>query len=413
MHPFSTLSLGASALCFSLCAVISSALADDSQLFGVADIDIQATPPGPQIVVRNIAGNHHISNVNLAVQGNSFAFGIGGYVECTGVQIENYALREGHLLSGGAFGIGRTSLLMSKALPDSLSINREGDMDAHTFQVPVALLANPQIDIDPAAIVMAAAEQAPSKFDYLRKDQVIEVKIPVRWEAQCNSYTHNKITKKTLVEADIDQVSYLTKDVTLKIKYQGDPQLFQMSAKLGGEQPGQFQVGDQPFKITSMSFQPDMPHYVGGCPDETTIRVDYMGQGRGEIRIRVNDGGQTIYNSPNIAFDAKDGKQSHEFEIAVPKPPQHQLNQTKHHNLQVYVSGKSEEEQLWPAYYQQMDAALWKHRCTPVMNPVLGGANTGQKGGYQQQGPGLSPVLPKRLQKPEPAPARPARQKIN
>ena len=373
MLPIQTIARGAAVLALGLTALAAPALADDSQLYGVKNIGVSLSGATPEIVVANSAGNHQLKNLKLAVQGNSVAVGIGGYVDCTGIQIENWTFREGHFLAAGAFGIGRTSLLMSRALPNSSDINHVSDMDAHSFNMPVALLANPQIGIDPAAVVLAAADKAPSKVGYLRQDHVIEVKIPLRWEAHCNNYIRNKITKKTVVEAS--DTSYLTKDVTLKIKYQGDPQLFEVNAQIaqGGGLPNQLQAGPSPFKITQMSFQPNMPHHVGACPATTKIRVFYQGQGKGELRIRINDGGATIHDSAKIAFDSKDGKQHYDFEIETPKASKFDLNKTVAHSLRVYVRGKGENEQIWPSTYQPMGTAVWKHRCTPQVNPVLGG----------------------------------------
>src|SRR3546814_17588005 len=78
----------------------------------------------------------------------SVSVAVSGYVDCTCIQVENWAKREGHFLSGGAFGIGRTSLLTGEDLPDSSDIDHVSDMDARTFQLPLATLANPQIGID-------------------------------------------------------------------------------------------------------------------------------------------------------------------------------------------------------------------------------------------------------------------------
>ncbi len=391
-------------------ALAASANADDSKLKGVKNIDV-FTNGVPEVIVSNVAVNKQLQNLQLAVQGNTIPVNVGGYVECLGTVSETLLMRDGYFLAGGAFGIGRTSLLMKKNLPNSNSIDNVSDMDAHAFQMPIAMLANPQIDIDPVAIVLAAADQAPNKVGYLRQDHVITVKMPIRWEAQCDYYIRQKgINKKTTTESG-ETISYLTKDVSLKIKYQGDPQLFAVNAKLsqGGGLPNQVQVGDQPFKITSMSFQPNMPHHVGACPAETTIRVNYMGQGKGEIRIRVNDGGTTIFNSSKIAFDSKNGQQHHDFEIALPKAPKHEPNKTQNHNLRVYVRGKGQEEQVWPGNYQLMDSALWKHRCTPSLNPALGGAQGGKVGGYQNQGQAGPAAAPKRL-KAVPVNPRPRRQ---
>ncbi|MGF1628066.1 MAG: hypothetical protein ACFCUT_01210 [Kiloniellaceae bacterium] len=408
MQPLNTFAKGAAVLALGLAALAAPALADDSQLYSATSIDVKLYDPAPEITVRNVAGNHQLSALQLAVQENTIPFAIGGHVDCLGTTSENLTWRHGAYLSSGAYGIGRTSLLMSKSLPDSSNINHTSDMDAHTFQMPVGLLGNPQIGVDPVAIVLAAAEQTPSKIAYLRQDRVITVQFPIRWESTCAPYSRNKISKQTVVEANNPR-SFITKDVTLKIVYQGDPQLFEVNAQLaqGGGLPNQVEVGDQPFKVTSMQFQPNMPHHVGACPATTTIRVFYQGQGKGEIRIRVNDGGSTIYNSPKIAFDSKNGKQHHDFEIATPKASIFDLNKTVAHALKVYVRGKADNEQIWPVHYQLMDQAAWNHRCTPQMNPTIGGATGSGKvaGGSQSGGAGQAPTPTLQLKQPETQPA--------
>src|SRR3546814_15326834 len=89
---------------------------------------------------------------------------------------------------------------MSKALPSSSSIDHVQDMDAHTFQLPAALLGNPQIGVNPIAAVLAAAEQAPDRPAWLRQDYVLTVKIPLRCEAECARYTRHNIHKLTTTE---------------------------------------------------------------------------------------------------------------------------------------------------------------------------------------------------------------------
>jgi hypothetical protein len=398
----------------SLGAFGASALADDSQLYGVKSIDVKLSGAVPEVVVRNVAANHSLGALQLAVQGTHVAVGVSGHVDCTGIQIENWTYREGHFLSGGAFGIGRTSLLMAQALANSSDIDRTSAMGAKTFQLPVASLANPQIAIDPVAAILAEAEKAPSKIAWLRQDQVVTVKVPLRWEADCAYYTRNKITKQTIKEAA--QPSYLTRDVDLKIVYKGDPQLFEVNAQVsqGGGLPGQLQVGDQPFKITSMTFQPSMPHHVGACPATKKVRIYYQGQGKGEIRIRINAGNTPMLESPVIAFDSKNGQQHYDFDLETPKAYVNNINNTVQHNLRVYVRGKGATEQVWPAHYQLMDQAVWKTRCTPVVNPVLGGGGAGGKvGGFQNGGANQTPTPGLRLRQPQPVdPATPVIRRV-
>ena len=363
------------AAALALSALAGPALADSSHFNGVKDMDVKQLGAVPAVTVRNVAANHNLGSLKLAVQENHVAVALGGYVECLGTTSENLAWRHGTFLRDGAFGIGRTSLVLSKQLPQSSSIDHVSDMDGHTFQLPVAQLADPQIAIDPVAIVLRHADKAPDRLQYLRQNHVIIERIPIRWQATCATYSRDKIGKNTIIEA-MQPLSYVTKDVTLRIEYQGDPQLFEVNAQLGqgGGLPNQLQAGAQPFKITQMSFQPNMPHHVGACPAATTIRVFYQGQGKGEIRIRVNDGSSTIYDSPKIAYDAKTGKQHHDFEIVSPKASKFDLNKTVTHPLKVYVRSKADSEQVWPSHYQVMDQATWNHRCTPTLNPALGGA---------------------------------------
>src|SRR3546814_12405252 len=66
----------------------------------------------PEITIGNIAANHLLANLDLAIQETTIAVVVGGYVECLGTVSENWKEREGYALKGGAFGLGRTSLLM-------------------------------------------------------------------------------------------------------------------------------------------------------------------------------------------------------------------------------------------------------------------------------------------------------------
>ena len=398
MQPLTTFA-AAAALTAGLVVLTAPATADDSHYYtGTNGIVLShgfGNPGPPEVVVRNVAGNHLLQNLHLAIEGNTIAVNVVGTFGCSGIVFDNWQKREGYFLRSAAFGIGRTSLLLSKALPESSDINRNSSWSGNLFQMPVAMLGHPQVNVDPVAVVLAAAEQAPSKIDWLRQDHVLSVKIPLRGEAICDSYLRYKVVKNTIIEST-DEVSYLTKDVELKVVYKGDPQLYavNVNAQLGQGQglPDQLGGGYQPFKVTSMQFQPNMPHHIGACPATTKIRVFYQGQGKGEVRIRVNDGSSTIYDSPKVAFDGKNGKQHHDFEIATPKASKFDLNKTVAHALKVYVRGKADSEQVWPAHFQVMDQATWNHRCTPQLNPALGGGTVSPGVQLKQPAPAV-PVI--------------------
>lgn len=399
MSPSKTLS---AALALGLATLAGPALADSSQKNGAKAMDVMAHAPAPVVTVRNIAANHALSSLKLAVQEHQIAVSVGAAVTCLGTTSETLMWRKGYALGGGAYGIGRTTLLMSRELASSTSIDQVSDMDAHTFQMPSALLANPQIAIDPIAEVLAAADKAPSKLAWLRQDHVITVKIPLRVQAQCNWYERNKIAKQTIYEGhqEGEYGSYLTKDVELKIAYQGDPQLFavNVNAQLGQGQgmPNQIGGGYQPFKLTSMQFQPNMPHHIGACPAKTTIRLQYEGVGRGTVQIAVHEGAKIIDGPHSFLYNGKDGKAHHYFDIEIPKPSASNLNKTKSHNLSVRVRTKDWNAQSWDGGYTQMDTATWNVRCTPTVNPSLGGSGPSVQ--FKQPSPGPATPVIKRAQ---------------
>jgi hypothetical protein len=407
-------------------AVTAPALADSAKFVpGMLSMDVGLHNSGaPQVVVRNVDASHQIGALDLAIQQTKVAFQAAAQVSCAGTVSENWKERRGYLLSEAAFGVGDSSFVLRKViLEHSTSIDHTSDSDIHLFQLPVGELADPQIGIDPVALVLAAAEQAPDKLQWLRQDHTLEVTIPLRVEGTCLAYTRLKVGKETIIESDIDgtQVSHRVREIAFKIKYQGDPQLTNLNPQIGqAQQPGGFDSGPQPLEITSAQFPHNMPHHQGVCPATKQFHVFYMGQGKGELRIRIAAGNTTLHESGVIAYDSKNHTQNYAFELDTPKGAA--LNNTIQHNLRVFVVARSTGEQGWPNDYQLMDQAVWKTRCTPGLNPLLGaGGGTGDSPGYagNQQGGAKAkplPILPQAApQKPARKaiePARPARQSV-
>ena len=172
-----------------------AAQADDKKQYGASSIDVALSGGTPELTVRNIANSNKLADVQLANQQANLSIGVSAHVDCKGTTSENWKSREGAYLSGGAFGIGRTSLIVSKTVPYSSDINRVSDMDAHSFNLSFAQLAGGQIGVNPTALIMAAANSAPDKVAYLRQNHTINVNVPIRWEATCAEYTRNKILK--------------------------------------------------------------------------------------------------------------------------------------------------------------------------------------------------------------------------
>jgi hypothetical protein len=274
--------------------------------------------------------------------------------------------------------------------------------------VPLSAIKNGPADLrfDPVALFNQKLQQhvngGGNKVEFLRQDHTFSVERPISLGAHC-AFTQ-KGNNTTYGGA------WETVMVTLTVQYKGDPAINDtpvLNAQLGGNTPNLLQAGDQPFKISALTFQPNMPHHSGACPAATQIRVNYQGQGKGELRIRINDGSSTIHDSAKIAFDSKNGMQHYDFEIETPKAAKVDLNKTVAHQLKVYVRGKGENEQVWPAQFQIMDSAVWKHRCTPQLNPGLGGG-AGKVGGFQSGAGGASaaPVIQMKTTTPQPSPKR-------
>src|SRR3546814_18702347 len=85
----------ASALAFGIAALAGPALVDDSHYSGVKAMDVFLPNAVPEITIGNIAANHLLANLDLAIQETTIAVDDGGYVECLGTVSENWKEREG------------------------------------------------------------------------------------------------------------------------------------------------------------------------------------------------------------------------------------------------------------------------------------------------------------------------------
>ncbi|MFT5485251.1 MAG: hypothetical protein ACI9JL_003915 [Paracoccaceae bacterium] len=378
----SVISFAAALLSASALVAATSAQADQTSMTsGTQSIGINLTGGAPQITVRNVGNTNKIADLQLAVQEPHVSIGMGGHVDCKGTTSENWKIREGAFLSGGAFGVGRTSLVMSKALPNSSDINHVSDMDAHTFNLSFAKLAGAQIGVNPTALIMAAANSAPNKVAYLQQNHTINVTVPIRWEATCAEYLRNKVFKQTTIEGGQPK-SFITKDITLKIKYQGDPDLqYGLNAQIGNlGQGGGVQAAPQNFiNITGGSFIEGIKNLKTKCPANAAFKVRVTGQGNGHVKIQVADGGSTVATSQSI--ELVNGKAEFAFS-------QHLLSQMAgkgdDHQYRIYYSKKTLNDNFFPAAYQSIGTTFdWSHTC---IKPISVGVGLGGNGTIQTQG---------------------------
>ena len=366
--------------------------------------------------IHNTSPSKNIDDLNLKVQENTLEYVMGGHIHCKGSNVEQKLHAHGFF---GPLGINGFGNLVSNATlyhDNQMILSKKGGVVAYDqFSIPLNQIKNgsPALKVDPLA-ELEKARQAfnGSDLQFYQQDREIILERPISFAAMCGK--KNNPNKSS--------AGFHTKTAKVKIKYKGDPALKvlpKLSAKLGNNAPNGFQAGDQPLKITSMNFQPNLTNYVGKCPGTKNIRVNYMGQGEGEIKIRVNGGGKTIYQSGAIAYNG--GQDHHDFEIDVPSVSKFNLNKTFDKDLKVYVVVKDGEENIWPSAYQLKDQTDWSYRCTPQLSPNLIGGNNGGIGGYQGQnqggnaGPGkiqAQPIDPSPAPKPDKIQAKPQRATI-
>ena len=434
MPSFKTSATGAAALALGYAAFTAPAAAGQTSDH-VYSIQLSQDGISGNVVLKNTSANKHVNAVKIEPTKPTVSISMSGWVSCEKppALYESYLAQNATKMYFGTLGLPHDKVWPLQVLheaeylpsyaewkrnnPITAAHKQTHSVDQDPFVVPLAKVKNGPANLrfDPVALFNQKLQEhvngGGDKVDFLRQNHTFSVERPISLGATC-TFRHNNPNKSTYGGA------WETVMVPLTVHYEGDPAINDtpvLNAQIaqGGGLPNQIQGGPSPFKITSMSFQPNMPHHVGACPATTKIRVNYMGQGKGEIRIRINDGGKTIHNSQKIAFDSKNGKQFYDFEIETPKASKFDLNKTVAHSLRVYVRGKDEKEQTWPSHYQMMDTATWKHRCTPQVNPGLVGGVGGYNGGVKQGGgqakPSAMPILPKRAVPSDPVPAKPKR----
>ncbi|MEM6781244.1 MAG: hypothetical protein AAF569_05225 [Pseudomonadota bacterium] len=402
MKPIKTLVLGASVLAIGLGAMATSTpahAANSGTSEYVNYVDLVLFGDAPTINIKNMSGNKDLSALNLQVQENEIEYIVSGRVDCKGFNVEPKGFGNAFFgpLAMGGFG----------NIVSSATLHHDGNMDyadedtnvvespQDFFSIPLNKIKNghPATRVDPLAELEKAREAFNgSDLEFYQQDREIEIQRPISFSMTCG-----KAQNPGKSSSGFD-----TEMGTIHIKYKGDPQLLPtLNANLGQNNlPNQVDAGDQPIKITDMSFQPNMPNHVGKCPATKSIRVNFMGQGEGQIKIRVNDGGSTIYQSS--AIDYNGGQGHHDFDLDVPNVSKFDLNKTFYKDLKVYVLTKDDSEQFWPSHYQIKDQEQFSYRCTPQLQEGLQGGGGGLQGYQDNDGGGNS-----NLGKIQPIPSKP------
>lgn len=398
--------------------------ADENYKSGADDIGIIVHNSTPVLTVRNTAQNKQLSALALEVQENGIAVELGGHVDCKGTTSENLTWRHGWYFGAASIGIGEDSFVQSVQTGTNSDINVASHMAAENFDVSLATLGDQAIGIDPVALVMQkAAQHGGGELDYLREDRSFNVTLPVRFEAQCNNFSRNKITKKTVIEA-FQPFSYVIKDMTVRIDYQGDPGLYQLNAQIANmNQNGGIQAQDQNFiNVTGGSFLEGEVHKQGECPMTADFKLKLTGAGDGDIKIRIADTEGT-FQITTASLDFDQGSVVYDFsqDLKLHDPnqmPSYTLNKKIDHLYRVWYSAKTKSEQFFPANYQPLPVSLsWSHTCIKEvkLNPVIVGTGGGKFASPQHQNQsqgaqfGVAPVEPSQAPLVKGATADPAR----
>jgi len=366
------------------------------------EIDVQSLGGMPVIKVKNNPVGNQLNAIKLVTEGTAVDFSLKGNVECGGVINENFNIKSGVTFRTARIGAGDDNEFFHM-----LDAGVSNDIKKHTHtvtksvKVPFSKFNGTTYLSDPAGFVMKAANQhaanGGNKIQYLREDHSYIVKLPIRFEATCQHYIRKKIAKKTIYETpDNLEVSKL---VSVRVDYKGDKSLIATGGiALGntGGASGGFNAGPQNFiSVNSGKFLIGPKNLKGKCALEPQFKIELKGAGDGQIKIRINDGGKTLINSPTITFTK--GKATYSFKTKVGHAGfQTVLNKLYAHNYRVYVKAKTNNEQFFPGNFQQVTGATlqWNHTCIKpvVLNPALSGSPT------------------KKLYAPKP-PASPARKK--
>ncbi|MFT6558480.1 hypothetical protein [Sneathiella sp.] len=351
------------------------------------EISVHDVGTVPTITVRNTSANKQLSALSLQTEKNSIQIKMKGEVECGGTYFENYRKREGYAFKEGRLGVGtEEDIYWDVQAGTSNNINKSSHAITKTLTVNLAHFNGTEHEINAAAYVLQKANQhagnGGNKINYLRQDHVYNVKVPIRFQADCRKFTRYKIKKETVIESGADNI-VATRLINVKIAYKGDKNLTgSLSAQLipSQGQGNTINAGPQNFiSVDSGTFLEGIKKLKGKCVLEPSFKIELKGSGDGQVKIRINDGSSTIYDSAPVTFSK--GKAVLTFSKKVGLPGSNQLNKTYQHEYQVYVRTKTNNEEQFPAAFQIVHGAAldWEHTCIQpvVVNPAIG--NTGSK----------------------------------
>lgn len=357
---------------------------------------------GYDVVLKNTSANKDVDAVNIEPTKSKMDIAFEGSVKCD--KNRKTSFREAKIYFGDVF-----------LFVDTIQSNGAADLGAYyptshewtglkwvtesgnneDFSISFNKVKNlaPNFRFDPVAELdkklQAHLNSGKTKASFYQKDQVIEVTRPVTLAGACKKYLNPGHTPR--------KWGYKTASIKFKIIYHGDPDVKlvpKLNPVLGNNQGNnQYDAQDLPLELSEATFQPNMPHYIGKCiPDQNPkIRFNFKGNGKGQVKFMIKDGGTTILTTSEINYDSKQQHKRH-FDFYYPLiskmnqyPSWRQINKTMNHTLRIKAKVKDIDNGTWTGW-EDYGEAIWRHRCTPqVTVPTTGGGKA-----FQGQGQGAN-----------------------
>ncbi|MCG8491762.1 MAG: hypothetical protein MI743_09130 [Sneathiellales bacterium] len=445
MNRFGRFALGASSALAGLGLLASQAVAIEGSSSLVKKVDMDFSGYAAVINIYNGASNKHISKLDLKVQQSKIDVEIDGLVQCAQDKDIHFSRAKAYFGKVVIDGQGTINDIPS-LYGDGIDVAKktwsagfwiknqwvtEGLPGPETFSVPLnavksggaSFRLNPLEEL--AKELQKHMNGGGTALDFYKNKQEIVVKRPISLAGWCR-------------KGNSEKGGFETKDFTIQIKYAGDPALTnkaQLSGQLGnGNLPGQFNAGEQAFKLLSADFMANIPHKYGKCIPNTNpkIRFNYKVAGTklGRIDFRIRSASVDYNYSGNyyqknaVIHDPKAGSVYNiDFDFPLKQilsKPNYSFmtihnNKTYHHNMVLQARYKQVDGEK--TEWKDMDTAVFKHRCVPQANvPMAGGVkkyddkNGGSKMGKRAP---TKPVVKPLVKKPVPAKPKPARAKTN
>ena len=323
--------------------------------------------PSPKITLRNISPTHRLNSVNIKKTNHPLVFELTGGASCGPKEIETKSTRIGTFLEKVTFGVGPLEDQYWSEIAFENQDTKVWSYKGHReLVVPQSIFEKTVHKIDARKLFLSkvmALRSSDKRLVFLKKNQRVQTKIPIRVEAVCRDYKFNKITGKMKFSSRTSIVSM--KLMPVQIHYKADPKLTGRLApklKAGTVEKITKPAASSFFKIRTAEIASGPKNLRGKCPIAGSFEAKLNGTGDGAIILEVVEGRSVIYKSRAIKF--RDGHALHKFEILNGKSGQDKIYTQYPHKLKIQVYTKSVKSQRFSAFPKKLGGVFyWQHNC--------------------------------------------------